>query len=187
MVAEPVTLATWHVDLSRKGPGLLLRDLLRGKLGHVVGEIARADPDLLLLTDIDHDHDGVALAQLADMLAEAGAVYPHRITARPNSGMPTGLDLDGDRRLGGAGDAQGYGDFSGQGGMAVLSRLPVTLERDFSGLLWADLPGNLRIPQDPAADVQRLVVVGALAAAAGQSAAADAAGLARHAAGVRRA
>lgn len=97
MVAEPVTLATWHVDLSRKGPGLLLRDLLRGKLGHVVGEIARADPDLLLLTDIDHDHDGVALAQLADMLAEAGAVYPHRITARPNSGMPTGLDLDGDR------------------------------------------------------------------------------------------
>lgn len=40
--------------------------------------------------------------------------------------------------------------------MAVLSRLPVTLERDFSGLLWADLPGNLRIPQDPAADVQRL-------------------------------
>ncbi|MDO6584097.1 endonuclease/exonuclease/phosphatase family protein [Salipiger sp. 1_MG-2023] len=151
-----MTLATWNVDLTRRGPGLLLRDLLKGKLGLVVGEIAQADPDVLLLTDIDHDHDGVALAQLARMLAEAGAVYPYRLTARPNSGMPTGLDLDGDGRLGGAGDAQGYGEFSGQGGMAVLSRLPVTLERDFSALLWADLPGNLRIAEDPAPDLQRL-------------------------------
>jgi hypothetical protein len=41
--------------------------------------------------------------------------------------------------------------------MAILSRLPVDTGavRDFSGLLWADLPGTL-IGDDPARDVQRL-------------------------------
>jgi hypothetical protein len=57
----------------------------------------------------------------------------------------TDADLDGDGRLRGAGDAQGWGRFSGQGGMAILSRLPVDEAgvRDLSDLLWADLPGAL--------------------------------------------
>lgn len=156
MRAEPLTLATWHVDLSRKGPGLLLRDLLKGELTQALAEIASADPDVLLLTDIDYDHDGVALGQLADALAEVGAPYPYRFAARPNTGMPTGLDLDGDGRLGGGRDAQGFGEFSGQGGMALLSRVPVNLLQDFTGMLWADLPGNLREPGDPAPELQRL-------------------------------
>ena len=156
MRAEPLTLATWHADLSRKGPGLLLRDLARGDLDPVLAEIAAADPDVLLLTDIDYDHDGVALGQIAEALAAAGAPYPYRFTARPNTGIPTGLDLDGDGRLGGGRDAQGFGEFSGQGGMALLSRVPVSLERDLTALLWADLPGHRRLPDDPAPDLQRL-------------------------------
>ncbi|EIE49825.1 hypothetical protein C357_17393 [Citreicella sp. 357] len=154
--ADPLTLATWHADLSRKGPGLLLRDLLKGELDPLLAEIASADPDVLLLTNVDHDHDGVALAQIAGALNDLGAPYPYRFTARPNTGLPTGLDLDGDGRLGGARDAQGFGEFSGQGGMAVLSRVPVRLLRDFTGMLWADLPGNMRLPDDPAPRVQRL-------------------------------
>ncbi|MGR3379153.1 endonuclease/exonuclease/phosphatase family protein [Salipiger abyssi] len=154
--AEPLRLATWHADLSRKGPGLLLRDLLRGEADAVVAEIAAADADILLLTDIDYDYGGAALSALAERLAQAGADYPHRFQQRPNTGMGTGLDLDGDGRLGGPRDAQGYGLFSGQGGMALLSRHPVRLRRDFSALLWRDLPGNLRAPEDPAPEIQRL-------------------------------
>ncbi|MEX0309650.1 MAG: endonuclease/exonuclease/phosphatase family protein, partial [Tateyamaria sp.] len=44
-------------------------------------------------------------------------------------------------------DAQGYGRFSGQGGMAILSRLPVDAAnvQDLSDLLWVDVP-EARLP-----------------------------------------
>ncbi|MEL7099827.1 MAG: endonuclease/exonuclease/phosphatase family protein, partial [Pseudomonadota bacterium] len=62
-------------------------------------------------------------------------------------------------------DAHGYGTFTGQGGLAVLSRFPIRTEkvRDFSTLLWRDLPGaNLPVrgadpfPSAEAHAVQRL-------------------------------
>ena len=51
--------------------------------------------------------------------------------------------MDGDGRRGRARDAQGYGRFAGQGGMAVLSQLPYdpATVADFTSLLWRDLPG----------------------------------------------
>ena len=46
--------------------------------------------------------------------------------------------------------------------MAILSRLPIGENiRDFSGFLWADLPGNLMPDTDPARDIQRLHTTGA--------------------------
>jgi hypothetical protein len=146
--------------LVRKGPGLLLRDILEGEdlaIAAAIDVIAAAAPDILVLTAIDHDHDGHALAALAAALTARGVALPHRFARRPNTGMPTSRDLDGDGRLGRPRDAQGYGEFAGQAGMAILSRLPVDTEgvRDFSGLLWADLPGSL-IGEDPARDLQRL-------------------------------
>ena len=143
-----IRVATYNPDLSRKGPGLLLRDILSDKdtqIAAVATVLAKLNADVLVLTDFDFDYDLVALSALADLLEKAGAPYPHRFAKRPNSGMPTGLDLDGDGRLGGAGDAQGFGNYSGQGGLAVLSRLPIDTGgfRDFSDFLWQDLPGNL--------------------------------------------
>ncbi|WP_235956742.1 endonuclease/exonuclease/phosphatase family protein [Salipiger sp. PrR002] len=156
--AVEITLATWHAHLSRKGPGLLLRDILeaRAPLPAILDQIAEARPDVLLLTDMDFDLGQAALDALADQLAARGADYPHRFALRPNSGMESGADLDADGRLGGPRDAQGYGAFSGQHGMAVLARHPLRLERDFSALLWRDLPGTRMHPADPAPEVQRL-------------------------------
>ena len=153
-------VATYSPDLSRDGPGLLLRDILGGKdvqVSAAAAVIAAADADILLLTDFDWDHDGAALTAFAALLDDAGAAYPHRFAAQPNSGVSTGLDLDGDGRLGRAGDAQGFGFFTGQGGMALLSRLPLGEVRDHSAMLWQDMPGNL-MPPMPAevAAVQRL-------------------------------
>lgn len=125
--------------------------------------IAAAAPDVILLTGIDYDLDGVALAAFAGRIGAGGAEYPHRLALRPNTGLATGLDLDGDGRLGGPGDAQGFGRFSGEGGMAVLSRLPLGEATDYSGFLWRDLPGNLMggaaLPEAAAA-VQRLSTTG---------------------------
>lgn len=121
------------------------------------------DADVLLLTAVDYDRGGVALRLLAERLAEAGIQYPHRFAFRPNTGTQTGLDVDGNGRIGDPRDAQGYGLFSGHGGMAILSRLPLdeAAARDHSGFLWRDLPGALMPEGDPAlAGVQRLATTG---------------------------
>jgi len=141
-------VAIYNADLTRLGPGLLLRDIVGGKdpqVSAVVQVLSRLDADVLVLTNVDFDHDLVALSALADVLERAGAPYPHRFARRPNTGWATGLDLDGDGLLGGPRDAQGFGFFAGMGGIALLSRLPVDDAgvRDFSGFLWRDLPDAL--------------------------------------------
>lgn len=158
--AETLRLATWHTDLSREGPGLLLRDLEAGEasLDPILTAIAETAPDILLLTRVDWDHDQVAIGALMEALAQRGAAFGHSLALRPNTGLPTGVDVDGDGRLGTARDAQGYGTFSGQGGLALLSVHPIDkgTVTDLSALLWRDLPGSLIAADDPARDVQRL-------------------------------
>ena len=141
--AETVRIAAFHTELSRDGPGLMLRDILDGEeqAEAVVRVVRAADADVLVLGDIDYDMGGVALAALAEKVGG----YPFRFAALPNRGLQSGRDLDGDGRSGGPGDAEGYGDFSGQGGLAVLSRLPVDDVWDFSAFAWIDLPGHLAV------------------------------------------
>ena len=142
--AEPFRVAVYNVELARDGPGLLLRDIRGGdpQVEAVADVVAHVGADILLLIGVDWDLDGLALTALAERFAEAGAEYPHRFAPRPNTGMATGLDLDADGYLGDASDAQGFGRFSGDGGMALLSKFPIGDDiRDYSDLLWRDLPG----------------------------------------------
>ena len=171
--AEGLRLATWHVELSRKGPGLLLRDIEGGRdaqVAAVVAVIVAVGADVLALQGIDHDAGLEAAQALRKRVAAAGLDYPHLFALQPNSGLATGLDMDGDGRLGRARDAQGYGRFRGNGGMLILSRYPIDdgAARDFSGLLWRDLPGaslpvredGTPFPSPEAQAVQRLSSVG---------------------------
>jgi hypothetical protein len=165
--AETLRIATWNVGLDRSGPGLLVAELSKAdapQVAAVVRVLLALDADVILLTAVDYDRGGVALGLLADRLAAADAPYPHRFALRPNTGMQTGMDVDGNGRIGDPQDAQGWGLFSGHGGMAILSRLPldVSATRDFSGFLWRDLPGAL-LPEgmDPQLqDIQRLATTG---------------------------
>ena len=163
LAAETVRLGVYHTDLGRDGPGLLLRDIWKGdpQISALARVVAHADPDVLLLLDVDWDAGGAALGALAQLMD-----YPYSFAARPNSGWPSGLDLDGDGRLGGPGDAYGYGAFSGSGGMALLSRYPLpAAAEDFSRNLWRDLPGAVLpeldgpFPSAEAWEVMRLASV----------------------------
>jgi len=145
----------------------MLRDLLTGEDPQAEAAsavIAAVAPDVLVLTGLDYDHGLAALSALAARVAVLGVDYPHRFALRPNTGRMTPLDLDGDGRLGGPGDAQGWGRFAGEGGMAILSRLPLETAavQDYSAFLWADLPGALLPPgmSTEAKAVQRLSTTG---------------------------
>jgi hypothetical protein len=147
--ADTLRIGFWNADLSRKGPGLLLRDALRGtdpQITAALAAITGLDADVLVLGDIDYDAGAAALAALNDRLPRP---YPHILALRPNTGIPSGHDLDGNGRRDEARDAIGYGTFPGQGGMAILSRLPFGGTRDFNAYLWRDLPGTLRPADQP--------------------------------------
>ncbi len=156
-LAETLRIATYAAPLSRAGPGLLLRDIQKGEapqIAEIALVITDIDPDVLVLTDIDYDRDGLALAAFAGLL---GADYAYQFAGPSNAGMPTGHDLDGNNRLGEARDAQGYGMFSGDGGIAILSQFPLGEVTDLSGLLWRDMPGATLPPMSTEiAAVQRL-------------------------------
>ncbi len=166
--AESLRIATYNANLSRQGPGLLARDLAAGRDPQILAVaqvIAKARPDVLLVTEFDWDAKGTALAAFQTLLAGVGAELPFAFAFQPNTGLATGLDLDGDGALNGARDAQGYGRFSGHRGMAILSRLPINgaEARDFSAMLWRDLPGAAFPSGDlpaAAADILRLSTTG---------------------------
>jgi endonuclease/exonuclease/phosphatase family metal-dependent hydrolase len=146
----------------------LLRDILKGddpQLRAVVDLLNAANADIITLQGIDYDLENRALRALADALAEQGQVYPHVFAAPPNAGAQSGIDLDGDGTTNSAGDAQGYGRFFGAGSMAILSRFPIEESnvKDFSALLWRDLPEALLprtengpFPSAQAQNIQRL-------------------------------
>ena len=148
--AAPGTLriATYNANLVRQGAGVLIKDIAkRDRQVLAVAEILlRVRPDVVLLNEIDHDPEGVALGRFAALLAEGvgglpGLDYPYLFTAEPNTGVPSRHDLDGDGRTMGPGDALGFGRFPGQYGMAILSRFPLGPVRTFRSLPWAALPG----------------------------------------------
>lgn len=165
-------VAVYHSGLGRTGPGLLLRDIRRAEADVIRARdlISSIAPDVLLLLDFDWDLNGAALSAFGVLLDEANHPLPHSFAPRPNTGMATGLDMDGDGRRGTADDAQGWAGFAGAGGMALLSRWPIETDAviDHTAFLWRDLP-DARLPQrdgrvfpgDAVFAIQRLASVAA--------------------------
>ena len=166
-LADPLRVASFNTELSRDGPGVLLRDVERDdpQVMAVVGVLAAIQPDVVALQGIDWDYNNLALTALTAKLKAAGLDYAYSFSAQPNSGSATGVDLDGDSKSEGPGDAQGWGRFTGQGGLAVLSRFPILTDdiADYSTTLWRDVPGarlpvsdGLPFPSEQAQSIQRL-------------------------------
>jgi hypothetical protein len=109
-----------------------------------VAVIVAVRPDILLLTDFDWDATGAALTAFRARLSASGLDYPYTFAPRPNRGRASGFDLDGDGDRGGPADAIGWGRFTGEGGMALLSRFPPDTgsAHDFTGFVWRGLPAS---------------------------------------------
>lgn len=126
--------------------------------------VARIQPDVLIVQEIDHDYrepDDLALnaRRLNDAyLALAGDRFPHVWAAPCNTGMVSGHDLNNDGKIATASDeggrefgedCLGFGRYPGQYSMALFSRFPIatTEARTFQRFLWKDLPGH-HLPLD---------------------------------------
>ena len=158
-------VATYNASLYDEDAGGLVARLQLGnaQARKIAAVLQKVRPDIVLLNEFDYD----AAQRAADLfqrdyleVAQAGGGaplhYPHRYLAPVNTGVPSGLDLDGNGETGGIGrdrgnDAWGYGLHPGQYGMLVLSRFPIDAAavRTFQLLKWRDMPGARR-PMDPA-------------------------------------
>jgi endonuclease/exonuclease/phosphatase family metal-dependent hydrolase len=157
----PATLriASFNIAMGLEHEGDLGRALASGddpRLRQVAEILQRVRPDIVLLNEFDYDPSSDAAALFNDhylgrgQRGQAPIQYPHHFRGPVNTGVDSGLDLDGDGATGGPGDAWGFGRFPGQYGMLVLSRFPIDhgASRTFEDYLWADLPGALQ-PRHP--------------------------------------
>jgi len=150
VVAEPFRIATFNAALTRRGPGVLLQNITEGKDKQITAVsriIKTVRPDVLLINELDHDYENLALKAFLKLLGQddgayAGIGYPYFFAPSQNTGVPSGLDLNGDGKQDGPADAYGYGAFRGQYAMALISRFPIdTLgARNFTTILWKDAP-----------------------------------------------
>lgn len=123
----------------------MLRALTSGKdeqAEALIQVLALADADVLVLAGLDYDHGQAGLGALRERLEQAGVRYSYTVTKAPVSGSPSGVDVDGDGRLGEPEDALGYGWFSGDSGMAILSKHPLGEIDDLGAQLWRDAPDS---------------------------------------------
>lgn len=170
-----VRIATFNTSLYDETAGGVLRRLEAGDAGarKIAAVLQRVRPDIVLLNEFDFDASGRTADAFADRylaVPQPGGGealrYPHRYLAPVNTGVPSGLDVDGDGIVGAAAaspgedaaakrargnDAWGYGLHPGQYGMLLLSRFPIDAGavRSFQLLKWSAMPGAAR-PVDPA-------------------------------------
>jgi endonuclease/exonuclease/phosphatase family metal-dependent hydrolase len=148
-------LATFNVAMGMDTAGELARALQRQdhpRLRKVAEILQRVRPDILLLNEFDYDTTVDAGLLLNDNYlgssqnGQEPIRFDYQFRAPVNTGVDSGLDLDGNGVSGEPQDAWGYGHFAGQYGMLVLSRFPINARRTrtFQNLLWSDLPGAHR-------------------------------------------
>lgn len=159
-----VRIATYNTSLNDDAPGGLLARLQSGDgtAHRIAAVLQRVRPDIVLLNEFDFD-DAHAAAdvfqrgylQRAQPDGGDALTYPYRYLAPVNTGVPSGLDLDGNGSAVGTGrdrgnDAWGYGLHPGQYGMLLLSRYPIdaAAARTFRLLKWSAMPDAAR-PSDP--------------------------------------
>jgi len=159
-MTDVIRVATFNASLNRNSEGQLITDLAtpdNAQAKAVAEIIQRTDADVILINEFDYDAAGEATRLFQDnylSVSQNGAVpvtYAYVFQAPSNTGIPSGFDLDNNGSVGGGNDAFGFGNFPGQFGMLVLSKLPIDQEnvRTFQNFLWKDMPGAL-LPDDPA-------------------------------------
>ncbi len=157
--AQTVRFATFNAALNKSNAGDLIKTLstAEDRQARAIAEIIqRTRPDVILLNEFDFDRDGVAAGLFQKNYLSVGQngaepiELAHVFNAPANTGVPSGLDLNNDGRVGGPDDAFGFGSHPGQYGMLLLSKFPIIENgsRTFQNFLWKDMPRAL-LPDDP--------------------------------------
>ena len=153
---ESVRFATFNASMHRGAEGELaaaLRDGGDPRIAKVAAIIRAVDPDVILVNEFDYGMGN----DRAFVENNLGGGWSFSFIAPSNTGVPTGLDLDGDGVVGEAAgtferarDSHGFGLFEGQYGMVVLSKHPIEVGgvRTFRNFRWKDMPGA-RLPAWP--------------------------------------
>ena len=99
---DTIRIATFNANLNRKGAGVLIQDMAKRdpQILAVAEIILLVRPDILLINEIDHDLQGIAVDAFRALLSSGvgdspGLDYPHRHIGPMNTGVPSGFDLDG--------------------------------------------------------------------------------------------
>jgi endonuclease/exonuclease/phosphatase family metal-dependent hydrolase len=156
--AASIRVATYNSSLYDEKDGGLVARLRAGdaNASRIAAVIQHQHPDLLLLNEFDYDAAGAAADLFQHQYLEVSqhgqpAIrYPYRYIGPVNTGVPSGLDLDHDGKIGSGNDAWGFGLHPGQYGMLVLSKYPIDAARarTFQMLKWSAMPGT-KSPVDP--------------------------------------
>ena len=155
--AMVLRVATFNAAMNRKSAGELTEGLQKGDpQAAKIAEILRAvSPDVFLLNEIDYDERSAEVF-LNRYLSSQERQDSQEPTEQPpwkyffagpvNTGVDSGLDLDGNGKLHEPNDAWGFGTYPGQYGMAVFSRHEIQKEaiRTFQNFRWSQMPGALR-------------------------------------------
>jgi len=154
-----IRVATFNASLNRDAEGKLVQDLStpdNAQARAIAKIIQKVRPDILLINEFDYDEEdeGAELFQHNYLSIKQGTQkaieFPYRFVAPSNTGVPSGKDLDNDGKIGGGGDAFGFGDFPGQFAFVVYSRYPIDEAKikSFQKFLYKDMPGA-KFPDDP--------------------------------------
>ena len=155
--AMVLRVATFNAAMNRKSAGELTEGLQKGDpQAAKIAEILRAvSPDVFLLNEIDYDERSAEVF-LNRYLSSQERQDSQEPTEQPpwkyffagpvNTGVDSGLDLDGNGKMHEPNDAWGFGTYPGQYGMAVFSRHEIQKEaiRTFQNFRWSRMPGALR-------------------------------------------
>lgn len=147
-------VATFNTGLSRDEQGALRAAMQAGddaRIKLVAEVLQRTRPDIVLLQEVDYDPTGRTYEALQTNylgVAQNGAEpidYPYRYAPEVNTGVSTGVDLNGDGEVAAPHDAHGWGNYPGHYGMVVLTKYPIDEDavRTFRELRWIDASHEL--------------------------------------------
>ncbi|MFC0582109.1 endonuclease/exonuclease/phosphatase family protein [Micrococcoides hystricis] len=148
-----VRMATINAQLVASEEGELIAQLENGedeRAKRLAATLQTQRPKVVALTGFDYDEAEEALKLFQERyLAEPQdstdpIQYRYTFVAPVNAGVDSGSDLNHDGTVGGPEDAFGHGKFPGQGGMVLLSQLPIKESqiRTFTKFKWEDMPNN---------------------------------------------
>ncbi|MDG2222945.1 MAG: endonuclease/exonuclease/phosphatase family protein [Rubripirellula sp.] len=154
-----IRVATFNASLYGKTEGQImerLADRSDRQAKNIASIVQHIRPDILLINEIDYDPQGDVAQLLATNFFAVGQdgqkpiVYPYIFAVSSNTGIDSGMDLNGNEKKDEPVDAYGYGTYPGQYAMAIFSRFPIKREaiRSFQRFLWKDLP-NALFPTHP--------------------------------------